>query len=434
MQEYLSTKSRTIQLILNVYVLGFGVCLFVNWIRINYFDINIYQYWSFKAEDPPWMPSPQASSPILGKHHFGDFQLPIGWARSANPYELGNSNILPPVGMYFYKAMSIFSVQISYLLYSILTFIVLICCLSEILKYLPKNLKIQTLSVLTGLSLPIYIAFDRGAAILLACSLTLFGYLLFNKERTGRITRSFSIGLIILGVSLKPYLVVVILLWGLKNKVMIWKYLIPGLILSNLILSFSFTGGLNQVIRNLIDGYMIQVGKDNPGWLYSGVSFSAGICRASYLFLGPEESLKFVEQYQKFSWLPGLIVITILVASLHVFAKIWSTKFFIGTSLICLQLIVPVSMSYTLIWSSFSVAIILSDFYQQKLNRIATIRYVLPMIGFISLLLPLPLRNYLLITSFIATCTFLSMITISIFELRQTRKGDYDAIEYSNSN
>jgi len=416
------TNTKLIQIILNFYSFAFGICILLNWIRINYFDINIYQYWSFKAEDPPWMPPPQSSIPILGKHHFGDFQLPIGWAKSVDPFELGNSNILPPVGMYFYRLLSFFPMTFSYLIFFAFSSFILIICLRKILLTFPGNLKLQALGVFVGLSLPIYIAYDRGASILFASSLIVYGYLIYSTNKKNKLIKVFATSMVVLGVSLKPYLLIVLMLWSFKNKSMIWKHFIPAIAATNLLLSFTFDGGLIHVIKNLIGGYLIQVGIDNPGWLYSGVSLSAGICRGSFLLLGAEDSLKFVEQYQKYSWIPGLLVIAILIIASYTFRKIWTNNFYIGLSLICIQLTVPVSMSYTLVWSTFGTTIILADLYNQKLNKIAKTRYMLSAVGFITLLLPLPFRNYLLIESILSAGTFILVIAISIIEYRKQKE------------
>jgi hypothetical protein len=79
-------------------------------------------------------------------------------------------------------------------------------------------------------------------------------------------------------------------------------------------------------------------------------------------------------------------------------------------------------MSYTLVWSTFGTTIILADLYNQKLNKIAKTRYMLSAVGFITLLLPLPFRNYLLIESILSAGTFILVIAISIIEYRKQKE------------
>ena len=143
---------------------------------------------SFLPSDPPLMPAYTMAKPVLGVHYFGDFQLPLGYAinlrHSISPY-VGPSlpTSYPPLAEWFFVPFSFLPLNISVLIYLLLSGALFLVPLWLMLAPLKPEYRIILLTLVAVLTAPFISLLDRGNDIGIAVGLIAWAMWAWRSER-----------------------------------------------------------------------------------------------------------------------------------------------------------------------------------------------------------------------------------------------------------
>lgn len=182
------------------------IALSINWIiryRREDGNLTISQRISGMSEnDSPWLPPGFTPKAIFGVHHFGDWELMSAYSQSSEPYNQSYPAITPPVGLFVTRILSTFGVGVGFLLCTIITWAMLFYLLRVCTQSMPSAQKAITGALVSVLSLPFMVNFDRGSVVLTSFLIVGIGLYAFSTKRWNT-----SIVCMVLAMSFKPYLV-----------------------------------------------------------------------------------------------------------------------------------------------------------------------------------------------------------------------------------
>ena len=218
---------------LKIYLTILAIALFLNFYLSSYFNFALTESLSYKVEDG-WCPN---SNGALGNHCFGDFQFPLTYVDSENPWK-GIANVYPPVSLIFFKFFSLVSTNLSN---SVSLTFYLIAMLSALffplfhIFYIQKSLNRKSLialSIATLFFAPGMVVLDRGNNQLFTLPfLYLFiHYLLLDNKRQAIIC-------IVLLTLLKPQMAILLLVFFRRGQ---YKIFLRGLVITTFSLILSF--------------------------------------------------------------------------------------------------------------------------------------------------------------------------------------------------
>lgn len=386
--------------------------------RTIFQKFKFYNDWSFTYEDKPWTPGNLKIEPIIGKHYFGDFQLPVSYLHLTNPYQLELPLTLGigPNALFLLDILSIFGVRISYLLFISLSFTVLLFTLKSL--FIKFDTKLALLIIVFGMSfsLPLFIAIDRGNSILLASSLVFYVFVVLEKNNISKIEYAGVILAISIAVSFKIYLILTILLiLFFRNRQRNFRIILNSfafLLVSNVALSYSYNSNPIEVLRNIIKYSEFQSGEGQSDWLLGGV----GPMRffLNIVIRGCSESDAICTlKWQSFANVPAIIYLLLVVFLIRSKSELTNSQRMI-IALSTMSNLPPVAMGYTLIWVPFSLILLLRDLENNKSRLNMILIGILTLMNFpipVSGLIPWPLQDWRAIETFL---TFL-MLAVAAF-------------------
>ena len=313
---------------------------------------------SFQVYDPPYLPTGNAPQSILYKHFFGDWENLLDLARSANPYLIPNAaSQTPPIGNMILKIISNFGTKYSFVLFLIVSAIIWLWLFRKVFK--EQVFFFSSLSIIfyVALTLPVIYSFDRGSLHILAFGLVGMAWYLYTiKKDIGAVT------VFIIAVSLKPQLLLVLLLLLINRDLLKITKGIFLVIMSNTLCFLYFEGNPWLSIQGYVNGTLFFTSKDSLGYTLDSASFSGFLLRRQE----GESSSGNLSSWlidQKFGLLiPGLFLILILLPILLSNIINQRVKIFLVLSLT--SLVIPASMAYTLIWASLAII----PFLTQRFN------------------------------------------------------------------
>jgi hypothetical protein len=404
------------------WILTLWVYVFVITLRTVFQNFKFYNDWSFTYEDKPWSPSDLKIEPIIGKHYFGDFQLPISYLNLTNPYQLELPLTLGvgPDALFLLDILSIFGVRIAYLLFIMLSAGVLLVTFKKL--FIKTDSKLAILIVVFGLSfsLPLFIAVDRGNSIILASSLVFYVFVVLEKSNLSKIEYLGVILAISIAVSFKIYLLLTILLiLFFKNRRRNFRVLLHSfafLFVSNFVLSFFYSSNPIEVLRNILKYSEFQSGEGQSDWLLGGV----GPMRffLNIVIHGCSESDAIcTSNWQSFANIPAVLYL-ILVAFLIRPKSVLTNSQRMVIALSTMSNLPPVAMGYTLIWVPFSLILLLRDLDNSKSRLNMIMIGILTLMNFpipVSGLVPWPLQDWRAIETFL---TFLILAVVAVYSTK----------------
>jgi hypothetical protein len=382
------------------YLALFAVFSIVSLAIYIYGVTDLYSTWSFRIEDPPWLPPNFTVSNVMGRHTFGDFQLPYYLAKDANAYSWTFYNATMPFGLFVYKLLNMFSIQIATFVFLTLSTLYFWKTIAKSYSSEKSNLRSYIATVLCLFSLPTLINLDRGGGQMFAYSLFVHGLILltYDKSKQGEkrkhaFSNFYSIAVLSLAISLKIYLVVpLLLILGRKYLPSIIRTF--GFILfTNFLFSFLF-GGPFAALKGLYAGYIWQTGESDPGWVFGGVSLSKFIASIYFHTHTQNQTNEFASSFQNYVFIPGLLYLVIVAIIVFSMKENDKANYRIALSLTTIFLIVPVSHSYTLVVCSFVAAFSLRSFFEAHGSAIKWKSAILLITASLSLL-PIPNEHYL---------------------------------------
>jgi len=410
-------SERNHRIFLNLYVPIFSTLLvYVIFHSLYFGTTNFYEIWSFRVQDPPWMPDNLQAYKILGNHFFGDFQLPYGAAYIENGYK-GDFVTILPFGFILYKIATLFSVQASLILFTFLGFAVFY---TSIYVWIEKHSNLRHLLAfsLTAMSIPVWVAVDRGALSLLTVGLMgiVLKRIMMSVEKNSKNGIKISwidAVLISLVVSWKIYFIIPIFLVFLFSFREFCKKILFVLLSTNFLASFIVAGSPIVAINGLLRSYLTQAGDGNPGWIFGGVSLSKLIASLYWYSHSYEQSIAFSVKYSKYLLIPGLFFVGYLV--LKFLRTEFITKNLLVAALSTSFLIIPVAGSYTLVVCGLCIAIMLGDSTEKVISNS---RILLILVCTLSLL-PLPTNYYLTVIPLFWVLTALVILLLGTFKKKE---------------
>ena len=348
-----SESAESVHSVYEYILIALGVCWFLLIVLELYFGRNLIDTISLRVQDGTWMPANIGPSrPLIGLHHFGDFQIWLGYAGIHNPF----ANFIkyppqsPPQALWLFKALlklgfqqviGIPKVLLGFWVLSLLTWV------NGSAIFLKKigiqKTEFRYLITISVLAAPFVVTFDRGSLqfIVLGASLLFFHY--SSNKRDFLATLFFTVA-----VSLKPYCALLIL-WPicLKN----WRAFWGASTLSFLLTIFSIwtlPGSFNSALRSFLSALSNHVAGPNLSWLSDSVSSPAAVWKFVNLLRFQAIITKFESESQLallFFGLATLAAIVVIIAS-----RFSSKRQTIILLLSTTQLIVPLSGLYTPLW------------------------------------------------------------------------------------
>jgi hypothetical protein len=365
-----------------------------------YFERNLITTFSFAIEDPPWMPPNSGpSQALIGLHHFGDYQIWLGYAAVNNPYA---SFILyppqtPPQTVWLFKAFlqlgfeKFLGVPKTLLGFWIVSAISWVAGLTQQFKEssLSKS-ELRLWITLSLFSIPLIVTFDRGSLQFVVVAFCL----LFVRSVT-RNQRFLAALFFVIAVSLKPYCAL-LLLWPVSERK--WRVVFESTItflFITIIGLWRLPDSFNQSLRSLYKALSGHVAGPDMSWLSNSVSGPAALWKLT--------NITHVQALtDMFNSNSKLVLICISLAIISAIALIVVSPVSNSVeSLIILmsgtQLVVPLSGAYTALWTVALIPLLLrtiSDFRSNQKTKGFDSRMILCTSAFsvfaLVSLLPLP--------------------------------------------
>jgi hypothetical protein len=295
--------------------------------------------------------------PLFGKHYFGDLQIFFGFIADPNPY-LEVREIrpqIPPFGLSFYSLLNIWSPQIGLAIYISL---VIVCSALVIRLWLrTETIAIQVTAYcgLILLNTSVLMSVDRGNILVIV--LSVIGYLFYKMLHSPDFTRSDAL-LLAVAISLKPYLVLILLFFIFERKYqLVYRTIIYG-IACNVLSATLYGDSLFSITREMLNS---QSGYNNSDSLLFSIKFSTSAFRVLYdfvnLFKGREYAIRFFENSHLMIALPGVIYLSlvVIICSLRKI-PMWIRMISILSTI---QMVVAASPRYDLVWSFVGALVLL---------------------------------------------------------------------------
>ncbi len=293
------------------------------------------------------MPLHTIAKPIIGVHYFGDFQLPFGYAtnlrHSISPY-LGPSlpTSYPPVAEVFFALFSFLPLDISVLIFLSLSVVVFLVPLWLMLAPLRSEYRIIFLTLVAVLTTPFIDFLDRGNDIGIAVGLIAWAIWAWKSERwvlcgiffvAAIALKAYPAALLVIPLGLRRYRFTAIVAVSAAAASLIPLLFFPKGILRNIHAVLSAVTSLRffPSVRLL-------------SWsLYSVIPNTAG-----FIF-GPTAAGRLLAPNHILIWLPSILYLCgvyFVIRRGRVPQWCWGPL-----SLASIQLLVPVSFSYTTAWA-----------------------------------------------------------------------------------
>ena len=354
---------------LNILLMIAILSIAINWIlQYKTIDGNLYLSYRISGQsenDQPWLP-PQfkyPSVPLLGVHHFGDWELMGDYARMREPYsaKLVMPAITPPVGLLITRIFTLGGIGIGYSLYLVVVIILLLQIIRNFRNTLSAMEKTILFALTSVFSLPVIFAFDRGAVHLGA--FILIGIAL---ERLNKAKEWPGLLCFLIAISFKPYLIFFLILPLALRKIRFVAKVIFATVLSNLFVlatlytSNPFTGIKNYATSIVWYQHLIE---DNILRSVSGLSFLSKIVEIRE---GRTAALRFYTHI-----LPsyGFFTCLIFIAAIFISRKFQAPLELRVILLLAISsLLVSDSYSYTLTWSSIALIVWIKMMIQMEEN------------------------------------------------------------------
>lgn len=332
-------------IIINVLIVNLTFFLIHAWYLQNYSGVQVTERLSFSANDPTWMPPDQLSVPIIGVHHFGDFQIMAGYANSVNPYD--PSLTLPaqyaPFTFLFVKFLLVFGLKNAYILYTSLTFLSIMIPVLLICKRSLAGLHWIYISLTVVLTQPFLTIFDRGNLQGLMSGLIFLSYYFYTSGR-----RKLAFSFLILAAALKGY-PLLILLFMKRDRI---KNFLLGLI--------AFTGIFVGSLTILSLGIIETISGYRDGLLISqGSCFTCGYSASSFI---DKALLTLIPNFPRTDLIKVNLFLSLLILCIGIFIahndtdRIPLKSVFVVFAF--LQLFPSLANNFTLIWAVIPLILI----------------------------------------------------------------------------
>ncbi len=336
--------------IFGIFITFTGISYLINWmLQYRSVDGNIhlsYRISSQSQADIPWLPSGITPQPIFGVHHFGDWQLTSAYSQITSPYTGEYPAITPPVGLIITRLISLLGVQFGFLIFTFICITLYWLLITSELANIKKHEKIFVFCSVSIFSLPFMFAFDRGSSVPIALVCAALGMTYSSRNK-----KIYSAICFCIAISIKPYLVFMLLIILAEKKYREFFINMGVATLTNLIVLITFYSV--HPITGLLD-YMKSIifysNLDDPLNQLKGVSPLSFVSKIIEIMQGRDAALFFYEKS-----IAAYFIVTLIVFLLGwqiAKNKKLSFEIKIVIFLALIPCLIPNSMFYTLTWSS----------------------------------------------------------------------------------
>ena len=348
-----SESHENFQPVYEYLLITLGACWFLLIVCELYFGRDLVSVISFRVQDATWLPANVGPSrSLIGLHHFGDFQIWLGYAAIHNPF----ANFIkyppqsPPQALWLFKALLKLGFQQAIgvpkvlLGFWLLSFLSWTKGSSIFLKEIGfEKSELRHLGAISVLSAPFVVTFDRGSLQFIVVGAALLFLHYADNDKNFSASLFFTVA-----VSLKPYCAILIL-WPiyLRN----WRSVWGSLTLSFLLTTFAIwtlPSSFNSALTSLLGALSNHVAGPSLSWLSDSVSSPAAVWKiVNFLQYQPLIS-RFEAESQLVLMIIGLTTLASIVIIIS--SRFSSKRQTIILLLSTTQLIVPLSGLYTPLW------------------------------------------------------------------------------------
>jgi hypothetical protein len=352
------TKLIRFQKYLTIHWLLISLSVLLAWVTFYYPETStLIQRCCFTENDPSWVPADYESKPIIGVHHFGDFELYRAWGLQENPYEVGLNAHYLPIFHIILRVLNILPLHFSFFLYVSFTFSILFFSIRHVCKkYALMTSHVLNIFLTFGvLSLPFIVDLDRGNLQTIVISLA--SVYMINILNGRKSLPNFL--LILLCAAIKPYYLLFVIFQG-KDLFKV-KYLatLISYILVNFFIMHIFSSDFRLGFRNLFLSLSFYGSQDSIPYIQQSLSFVGSTFRIIEIFEDTETAATFLSQnFLTLQIISALISVTGIIIFLQNYLPLW-VRFFSGISIISAGQIG--SANYSLLWLTFLVILIIFE-------------------------------------------------------------------------
>jgi hypothetical protein len=300
------------------------------------------------------------SQPVIGQHHFGDWQSHLRWAEEPNPYLIDGGGLhapLPPVLLPL-RLLNPLPLLASWLIVALVSAAVTFVATWLLMGEYSARYRILAWAACFGLSAGFLSSLDRGALTALAAgfvALWLWAYLRSNWY--------LAAAFLALAICVKPYLVL-LLLWPLLRGT--WRTVVATNAFVGVasLLALSLLPGSLSVLPAILRGYVHPSGQLSASTqLTDGLLYTHGMAS---LLIHPVLLLTH-DPLLTYRWLAHMPVAVILVPGLCWLAlvayttarRLVSTPLLLCLNLSLGQLVLPGSQAYTAVFAGIAGVLLL---------------------------------------------------------------------------
>ena len=335
-------------------LVGLGACWFLIILSDLYFGRDFIKAISFQVQDPTWMPENVGPSrALVGIHHFGDFQIWLGYAALNNP--LASFVKFPPQSppqlLWFFKSLlrlgfePLFGIPRVLFGFWLISFGTWFQALKQyFLELHLSKREIRLFAASSVLSAPFIVTFDRGSLQFLVIGTSLLYVHFCNRRRS-----TFAVILFVIAVSLKPYCAV-LLLWPTSQKQ--YKITIANILAAGtttVISLWCIPGSIQVAAKSFAKALAGHVTGEGMSFLNDSVSAPASIWKLINI-LHIEPARRAIEHNSGLLLL-GIGIVTCVAAAIIIFSPQTSRQLALIVILACTQLVLPLSGLYTPLWA-----------------------------------------------------------------------------------
>jgi hypothetical protein len=331
---------------------------------------NYLEVWSFKLDDPTWLPGNLQNIPLYFGHYFGDYALTVGYAKVENIY---NSNELipfgaPPTSIPILEFFTLFPDRLGILLFILINLVLIIAiCMNA------KGSKGVILLLIILTSMPLFAALDRGNFI--GISVFSIGLALILLDRRGIIPQIAIVILLIIAISLKIYVIGMLAFLVLIKKIRIVFFTVIIFILLNASWLLLTRYTLNEVMVSARISSEFQFTQYGINSLQGGVGPIATVYNLLVKFKGQFMADAFMTEFFSLNFIPALLYALLMVGILTSRQiDLIEKKSLILSGFMFFP---PIAMNYTLLWTIPALIILLSENLKKKVNDVRNVTLIL---------------------------------------------------------
>jgi hypothetical protein len=316
---------------------------------------NFYRYKPVSAElshasyDIPVLPGDQIQvAPVIGRHYFGDLQVPLNYANglrhSVSPYLRPAPEQYPPFVQALYLPLTFVSLRLAATIYLALLAAVFLVPLWLLLAPLDYARRIVFLVPTAVLTIGFTSFMDRGNNVAIAVGLVAWALWAWREERS-----VWCGALLAVAIALKGYPAALLVIPLAYRRYRFAILVAASAVAANLVSLAFYPGGFTRNLREVLPALKGEASALNQ---LSSWSLYSVIPKTSGLILGPFHVTALLTPAGLVGWLPAIVYLAglyFVIRRGRVPQWCWGPL-----TLASIQLIVPLSYVYTAAWASIA--------------------------------------------------------------------------------